>query len=339
MVSPSSEQKLNVAVLMGGQSAEAEVSRNSAAQVAQALTTCGHSAHTIEVDHQLAQNLLKQSPQVVFPALHGPPGEDGTVQGFLEMLNLPFVGSGVRASALAMDKNVAKNIFRLHNLPVADDCVVSQHVLTRQLAAELEAESQTETATEQPNLHKQAEKIRDQLGARVVIKPLNQGSAIGVTPLPNGGDISSALHQALQYGDCLVEPFIFGREITVGVLETDDGEVVHPVIEIKTGEDEWYDYENRYAPGQSEHIVPAQLDQATQEKLQEIALTAHRALGMRDLSRADFIVDDNNKIILLEVNSLPGMTPTSLYPDGAKYLGYDFPSLIDHLVRRAYARR
>ncbi len=309
---------LNVVVLMGGDSAEAEVSRNSAAQITAALKASGHQASAVELDQGCTAALLAQQPDVVFPALHGPPGEDGTVQGYLEMLGFAYVGSDVHGSAVAMDKSVAKQIFRQHNLPVAPDILV-----TPDQAADL------------PN---QAEEIVETLGRSIVIKPLNQGSAIGVTPLPNGGDIEAALKDALRYGPCLVEPYILGREITVGVLDTDQGHLLHPVIEIVTPGDEWYDYNNRYSEGGSQHVIPAPLAAEVNARLQEIALCAHKALGLRDLSRADFIVTDSNEITLLEVNSLPGMTPTSLYPDGATHLGYSFARLTDHLVQRAYTR-
>ncbi len=323
MSNNEAEQPLTIAVLMGGQSAEAEVSRNSAAQVAAALDSVGHLCHRVELDADCARSLLKLQPDVVFPALHGPPGEDGTVQGFLELLGFAYVGSGVHGSALAMDKAVAKHIFRQRGLPVADD-----------LTVELPADGRIDNTL----LADAVTRVEAQLGPRVVIKPLNQGSAIGVTPLPNGGDISAALRDGLQYGPCLVEPYVMGREITVGVLDTDQGPVPHPVIEIVTASEEWYDYTNRYAEGGSQHVIPAPLPDEVNQQLQSIALEAHRALDQRDLSRADFIVTDDDNITLLEVNSLPGMTPTSLYPDGAAHLGYSFAQLTDYLVRRAYRR-
>ena len=307
----------SVAVLMGGASAEAEVSRNSARQVCAALEEKGYTTHAVELDVHCAPALIDLAPDVVFPALHGPPGEDGTVQGLLTMLGLPYVGSDVRGSALAMDKAVAKHIFREAGLPVVEDMVVT---------------------TDSGNLNETAQTIAARLGPAIAIKPLNQGSAIGVTPLPNGGDIEAALRSALEYGGCLVEPFVMGKEITVGVLEVEDQLVPHPVIEIVTAREQWYDYENRYTPGQSEHLIPAPLDPALLEELQQIAVKAHAALGLSDLSRADFIVTDSGAITLLEVNTLPGMTPTSLYPEGAAAIGYDFAALIDHLVTRAADR-
>lgn len=310
--------KHNVAVLMGGPSAEAEVSRTSARGVAAALETAGHRVTLVELDRDTATRLLELRPDVVFPALHGPPGEDGTVQGFLEILGLPYVGSGVHGSAAAMDKAIAKSVFGRVGLPIAEDLVFP--------------------STADPARAEQD--ILARFGDKVVIKPLSQGSAIGVTPVANGGDLKAPLTAALAFGGgVLVEPYVLGKEITVGVLDLHGkSPVVFPVIEIRTPKDEWYDFENRYAVGGSEHIIPAPLPEDVTAQLQEVALAAHGALGLRDLSRADFIVTDGNEIVLLEVNTLPGMTPTSLFPDGARATGMDFPTLVDALVQSALAR-
>lgn len=307
-----------VAVLMGGPSAEAGVSRTSARGVAAALETAGHQATLVELDARTAARLLELRPEVVFPALHGPPGEDGTVQGFLEILGLPYVGSGVHGSAAAMDKAIAKSVFARAGLPIAEDLVFPAGVDPALAEAQ----------------------IRARLGDRVVIKPLSQGSAIGVTPVANGGDLQAPLATALALGGgVLVEPFVLGREITVGVLDLHgQTPVVFPVIEIRTRENEWYDFENRYAVGGSEHIIPAPLPDDLTAQLKQVALEAHTALGLRDLSRADFIVTDDGRIVLLEVNTLPGMTPTSLFPDGARAIGIEFPALVDALVRSALDR-
>jgi D-alanine-D-alanine ligase len=181
--------------------------------------------------------------------------------------------------------------------------------------------------------------VRAILGDRVVIKPLSQGSAIGVTRLANGGDLVEPLRAAQRYGGVLVEPFVLGREITVGVFDPHDGAPrALPVIEIRTATDQWYDFENRYKVGASEHIIPAPLPDDVNAHLQDIAVAAHIALGLDDLSRADFLVTDTDEIVLLEVNTLPGMTPTSLYPDGARASGMDFPALTDALIQSARAR-
>jgi D-alanine-D-alanine ligase len=307
-----------VAVLMGGPSAEAEVSRVSATEIAAALGRGGHRAELIELDAAVAAELLALRPDVVFPALHGPPGEDGTVQGFLEILELPYVGSGVHGSATAMDKALAKAVFTRAGLPVADDLLFPPDA----------------DATEVERA------ILDRFGDRVVIKPLSQGSAIGVTPVPNGGDLGAPLAAAFALGDgVLVEPYVLGREITVGVLDLHgESPLALPVIEIRTASDEWYDYDNRYTVGASEHVIPAPGEPALIDALQRIALDAHLALGLRDLSRADFIVTDDDGIVLLEVNTLPGMTPTSLFPDAARAVGIDFETLTHRLVQSAVDR-
>ncbi len=316
-----SESNVRVAVLQGGPSAEAAVSRVSAGGVAAALRDRVTAVQCIELDSGVVDALRSFRPDVVFPALHGPPGEDGTVQGMLEMLGYPYVGSGVRASACAMDKLVSKQIFRAAGLPLARDVVVRAG---DDFAAALR-------------------RIHDDLGVRVVVKPARQGSALGVTLVDDLQQLAGALERALELDDVvLVEERIDGREITVGVLDivAAGGSVSsrpHPVIEILTPAGTWYDYQHRYTPGHSEHVVPAEVAPAVAAELQQVAMTAHAWLGCRDLSRADFVVAED-RFVLLEVNNLPGMTPTSLYPDGALYLGYDFPALMELLVRNALRR-
>ena len=312
-------------MLAGGSSAEAEVSQSSAAGVATALRERGHRVDVVEVDDGLIDKLRALAPDVVFPMLHGPPGEDGTVQGLLAMLGLPFVGGGVLGCAVAMDKHVAKALFRAEGLTVADDILIA--------AGSDPAEA--------------ADRVHARLGSRVVVKPLRQGSALGLTPLPNGGDLVAPLREALAFGDgVLVERYVLGKEITVGVLDEHGSEAVAlPVIEIAVAEGEWYDYRNRYTPGRSEHRVP-NLAPAELEALQRMALRAHRCLGLRDLSRADFVVGDapaggrtpRMEAVLLEVNALPGMTPTSLYPDACRSLGLDFGELAERLAESALRR-
>ncbi len=307
-----------IAVLFGGRSQEAEVSKVSAREVAAALGGRGHEVRLVTADADMAQALLQQRPDVVFPALHGSPGEDGTVQGLLEMLELPYVGSGVEASAFAMNKVIAKHAFRAAGLPVARDLV-------------FEADDDATQA---------CEAIARDLGERVAVKPATQGSAIGVTLVRNPNQLPQAMHLAQGFGGrVLVEQFIEGREITVAVLDLFGTEArALPVIEIRTPKDTWYDYEHRYTAGESEHLVPAPVPSEATQALQRIALGAHRALGCRDLSRADFVYSEATGPILLEVNTLPGMTPTSLFPDAARAVGLDFATLMDELVESAIAR-
>ncbi|MBN2684289.1 MAG: D-alanine--D-alanine ligase [Pontiellaceae bacterium] len=308
--------KPTIAVVCGGPSAEAEVSRVSGKCVADALKATYPDTVLLELDGNIAAELNKHDVDVVFPVLHGPPGEDGTFQGFLETLGYPYVGCGVRASACAMDKTLAKHLFRDADLPVARDIVVHRH-------------EGVQTAVE---------RIVEKLGSDVVVKPSSQGSALGVIFPRDTARLEAALETTFADDEqVLVEERIIGREITVGLLERVGLEVL-PVVEISTPRDAWYDYEHRYTPGLSEHIVPADLPMAQYQRVKENARMAHAALGCRDLSRADFIVPDDGKPVLLEVNTLPGMTPTSLYPDAAKAAGIPFDALVVGLIERALLR-
>ena len=311
-----SNDQLRIAVVCGGPSAEAEVSRVSGRGVAKALTATFSNVLVLELDDTIEESLRAQKIDVVFPALHGPPGEDGTFQGFLEILHIPYVGSGVRASTVAMDKAIARMMFRSAGLPIEDGLV---------------AEKRLGASTE-------AKRIIAKLGADLVVKPTSQGSALGISFVRDARSLTEALEKAFVFGDtALVESRIEGKEITVGILERDGIEAL-PVIEITTPKDSWYDFQHRYTPGLSEHLIPARLPQDQYRRTQEIAKLAHMTLGCRDLSRVDFVVPDRGEPIILEVNTLPGMTPTSLYPDAAKAVGLSFEMLVAHLVRRAVAR-
>jgi D-alanine-D-alanine ligase len=310
------KRKFRIAVVCGGPSAEAEVSRVSGHGVASALKATFSHVFKMELDRTIAIRLQEESIDVVFPVLHGPPGEDGTFQGFLEILELPYVGSGVRASACGMDKALAKGLFRAAGLPVAPDLIVRRH------------QGKTEAA----------KRVLDALGADVVIKPVSQGSAIGVHFASTQDAIEQALQDAFIYGErVLVEKRIKGREVTAAILEREAIEAL-PLIEVRTPQGSWYDFEHRYTPGLSEHITPAPLPKAQYERTQEIATMAHQALGCRDLSRVDFVVPDEGDPVVLEVNTMPGMTPTSLFPDAAGAAGISFEALVANLIDRALKR-
>ena len=307
-----------IAVLFGGPSAEAEVSRSSAEGVANALQEIYRNVEVLALDNALTERLFSGSIDVVFPVLHGPPGEDGTLQGYLEILGLPYVGSGVQASAVGMDKVAAKLAFAAAGLPLAEQVVVTREAGVPEAVA----------------------RVRRALGDRVVVKPTGQGSALGVSFVDNENDLHGALTTAFSFGpQALVEARLDGREITVGVIDTSEGPRAFDVIEIFTPEGSWYDYEHRYTEGLSEHVMPAPMSSAQTARLQEIAVAAHVALGCRDLSRADFVVADEATEILLEVNTMPGMTPTSNYPDGARSIGMEFPELVSYFIERALDRR
>lgn len=301
----------------GGTSPEAAVSRVSATQVVDGLTP-RHKATYIEFDSNLPAELTRLGPEVVFPVLHGVPGEDGSIQGFLEVLGLPFVGSGMSASALAIDKYQAKCVWREHDIPV-----LPMKLLDKAMWTPIDCEE-----------------VERKLGNAVAIKPRAQGSALGVKLLPEGGDLQKALDEAfVSHNQLIIEPFKKGREITVAVLERDGEASALPIIEIRVLADgEWYDFTNRYKAGASQHILNPDMPSSTAETLKRHAIEAHRLLGCRDLSRSDFILDEHDQPWLLEINTIPGMTPTSLFPDAARGHGLEFPELLDLLVNNALSR-
>jgi D-alanine-D-alanine ligase len=312
---------LSVAVVAGGPSSEASVSRASAAGVQKALVEAGHSAIVLELDRTLPGLLSTGGYEVVFPAVHGAVGEDGCLQGMLEVLGVPYVGSGVLASALAMSKRHAKVQFRAAALPVARDCSVLATADVGALAV----------------------KIRSELGRAVVVKPSSGGSAIGVANIRAEDDdavLASALRNALELDAiALVEEFKSGKEVTCAVLEDERGARALPPTLILPKAGSFYDFRSKYAPAGSAHVCPAPFSSELTARIQAAAVLAHGVLGCRDLSRVDFVVDDvAAEITVLEVNTLPGMTATSLYPEAAAAAGIRFPSLCDALVCRAFAR-
>ena len=322
----AAKRALSIAVVQGGPSTEAEVSRASAANVAGALLSLGHRVVRLELDAFIAESLRTGGYDVVFPVAHGAVGEDGSLQGVLEVLELPYVGSDVLASALAMHKRVARVLFREAGLPVASGIAVGRGEGADASAA--------------------AERAHREVGARLVVKPSAQGSAIGVARLRLDedlpmADLARAIEAAWSVDEfAVVEHFALGREVTCAVLATGPPRAL-PLVEILSPYDAFYSYEARYAPGRSVHVCPPAFAQALTEKVQRIAVEAHCALGCRDLSRVDFIVGDEGDpeaITLLEVNTMPGMTATSLYPEAAAAAGVPMPALCDALAHTAFAR-
>lgn len=323
-MSPRVDRTLAVAVIQGGPTSEAEVSRASAASVAKALENGGHHAVRLELNGFLPESLRTGGFEVVFPVAHGAVGEDGSLQGLLEVLELPYVGSGVLASALAMNKRTAKILFAEAGLPIARGI----HARRGGQKAALDAERALKS-----------------LGDKLVVKPCSNGSAIGVARFADGvsaGDLAKAIEAAWEVDEvALVEQFAIGREVTCGVLDIEEPMRAFPPTEIRAPNDAFYTYQARYAPGRSEHLCPAPLGDELTLKVQEIAVTAHRVLGCRDLSRVDFVVPPVGSTAsptLLEVNTMPGFTDTSLYPEAAGIYGLSMPKLCDRLVRTAFDR-
>jgi D-alanine-D-alanine ligase len=297
-----------VAVLMGGRSAEREVSLNTGAQVAMALSERGFDVTRVDSrDISFIETLRALAPDVVFICLHGRFGEDGTVQGLLELLDLPYVGSGVLASALAMNKVMAKHLFVSEGLPTPP------HVIVRE--------------SEPVSI----EEVTAALGPKTVVKPANEGSSVGMSIVHDPSELPAALEKAFTHdGVVLIERFEEGVEVTIGVLGNDDP-VALPTLEI-VPENEFYDYDSKYVPGMSRHIIPAGVSDVARTECQRVAVAAHRSLGCAGMSRADTIVTPDGRVLLLEVNTIPGMTATSLVPDAARAAGIDFPELCERLV-------
>lgn len=308
--------KTKVALIYGGKSAEREISLLTGRQVSSALVEKGFGVIALDLDDNLVPALMEARPDVVFIALHGRYGEDGCLQGLLDILGLPYVGSGVLASALAMNKAISKRLFRLEGLLCPKDVLVSRYAL------------------KQPGLQGVVEQVDKSLAYPLVVKPNKQGSTIGLTVVRAPQELENAVLQASKYDDeVLVEEYVSGTEITVGVLGDNDPQAL-PVIEIRSATG-LYDYEAKYTPGMSEHIIPAEISDYAYKAAQDGALKAHRALGCRHISRADFIVTPGDETYILEVNTIPGMTRTSLIPDAAKAQGIEFPDLIARLVELA----
>jgi D-alanine-D-alanine ligase len=303
----------HVAVLMGGWSSERPVSLNSGAQCAAALETAGYRVTRVDVARDVAEVLARLKPDVAFNALHGPFGEDGCIQGIFEILAIPYTHSGVLASALAMNKPRAKDVMRAAGIPVAQSVLVNRFDAAK--------------AHVMPPPY--------------VVKPPNEGSSFGVLIVRE-----DAAHPPQQlyaddwpYGDIvMVEKFVAGRELTVGVR----GDEALDVIDVVT-DNRFYDYDAKYAPGGSKHVLPAQISSIVYQNVRMLAVKAHKALGCRGISRADFRYDDrpggSGDLICLEVNTQPGMTQTSLVPDMAAYAGISFPELVKWMVEDASCNR
>jgi D-alanine-D-alanine ligase len=302
--------KERIAVVMGGDSAEREISIRSGSEVVRALSSLGYDAHSLDYDERFLDALRALKPDIVFIALHGPGGEDGHVQALLEYLSIPYTGSGLEAAALSMDKHLTKKLLAAEGLPTPVWDLFDLTGGTLPL-------------------------LPGSLDLPLVIKPRFEGSSAGVAIVHTHEEWTNAMLDASKsFAQILAEEYVEGREFTCAVL----GEEALPVIEIVANRDGFYSYDAKYEPGGSTHIVPAPIDEDLAARLQMLALSAHRLLGLRDYSRSDFIVTADGRPHLLEINSLPGLTPVSLVPDACAAIGISFEALIDRLVGYARAR-
>lgn len=304
----------HVAVLMGGFSSERPVSLASGMPCADTLEAEGYRVTRIDVDRNIAAVLAELRPDVVFNALHGPFGEDGTIQGILEYLEIPYTHSGVLASALAMDKGQAKIVAAASGIPVAEARIMNRF----------------DFGAEHP------------IAPPYVVKPVREGSSFGVVIVKEDQAHPPQIltSDEWRYGDLvMVERYVYGRELTCGVM----GDKALGVTEVLPQGLAFYNYESKYAPGGSKHVIPAQISPNIYQKVQSLALKAHQALGCRGVSRSDFRFDDRfseeGELIWLELNNQPGMTPTSLVPEMALHAGLSFGEFLRWMVEDASCQR
>ena len=304
----------HVAVLMGGWSSERPVSLNSGRGCADALEGRGYRVSRVDVGRDIAAVLASLKPDVAFNALHGPAGEDGSVQGVLEVLRIPYTHSGVLASALAMQKDLAKIVMSAAGVPVAHGIVVDRHDAARKHVLE----------------------------PPYVLKPVNEGSSFGVVIVKEdrAHPPQEVGREDWPYGDrLLAERFVAGKELTCAVV----GDRALDIIEIVPVSEDFYGYDAKYAKGGSLHVLPAKIKPKIYHEVQDLALRAHRALGCRGVSRADFRYDDSKgedgELVCLEVNTQPGMTETSLVPEMAAHAGLSFGELVEWMVEDASCDR
>jgi D-alanine-D-alanine ligase len=306
---------MKVAVLKGGSSLERIVSLRSAARVEDALWELGHEAIGIDVGRELVSRLRAERPDVVFIALHGPGGEDGTVQELLEILDLPYTGPGVAACALCMDKVAAKHEVRAAGLPTPDWAAFNATAFRELGAADT------------------LEEIEGRLGFPLVIKPASQGSSLGVEFASSRDEVPEALVAAFSYDDrVLLERYVKGRELAVSIL---DGEAL-PVVEAIPREEDFFNFEARYEIGRTEYVCPAELGEA-ETRVRELATRTYETLGCTGFARVDLMLGDDGPQVL-EVNAIPGLTDTSLFPMAAEAAGIGFAQLVERILASARER-
>jgi len=308
------KRDLNVVVLMGGWSSEREVSLTSGSGVANALRERGWSNVTeLDMERDVAARLAELKPDVVFNALHGTPGEDGTVQGMLDLMGIPYTHSGVETSVIAIDKELTKMVLVPHGVRMPTGTIVESESLYQS----------------------------DPIARPYVLKPVNEGSSVGVAIVTTDGNYGNPIGRDVEgpwkhFDRLLAEPFIKGRELTVSVLN--DKALAVTELQPKAG---FYDYDSKYTDGMTTHVCPAQVPEDIARSMMDMAAKAHRLLGCRGASRSDFRWDDEQGeagIFLLEVNTQPGMTPLSLVPEQAKVCGISYGELAERLIEEALAR-
>lgn len=306
-------KKTRVGVLMGGFSRERDISLRSGQNCLEAIQELGYEAVGIDVDRSIAETLRREKIGFAFLALHGKYGEDGSIQGLLEMMQIPYTGSRVLASAIGMNKVRTKQIASFHGVPTAP----FESFSVKQDMAEI------------------VQKAKEKLRFPVMIKPCEEGSSLGVSKVDNPDDFDAAIAKARgDFGEVMAEEFIEGDEVTVGMLETRRTLTALPVLQLKPKTD-FYDFEAKYSHGMTEFVVPALIPDETAMLVQEQAMKVHAIIGCRGFSRVDFIIDSSGIPQLTEINTLPGMTDTSDFPAQAKAAGISYSDLVEKMLRSA----
>ncbi|MBW8784068.1 MAG: D-alanine--D-alanine ligase [Novosphingobium sp.] len=309
---------LHVVVLMGGWSSEREVSLLSGNGVADALEARGYRVTRIDMDRQVALRLAEARPDIVFNALHGAPGEDGTVQGMMDLMGLAYTHSGLTTSVIAIDKELTKQALIPHGVPMPGGRIVASE-----------------------EVHE-----RDPLPRPYVLKPINEGSSVGVAIVTAESNFGNPIARDAagpwqEFERLLAEPYIRGRELTAAVIGSGENARALMVTELKP-KSGFYDFAAKYTDGMTEHVCPAELPDVITEACKELALRAHRLLGCGGCSRSDFRWDDEqglDGLFLLEVNTQPGMTPLSLVPEQARHMGMDYGDLVEAIIADALVER
>jgi D-alanine-D-alanine ligase len=315
-----------IGVLMGGESSERDVSLRSGTAIYNALKSLNYNVVSIDAGKDLCSVLSREMIDIAFIALHGGLGENGAVQGMLEIMDIPYTGSGILASALAMDKEASKKVFLHHGIPVPPFVIV-----TSEKSAENSRSIRLVGPARGRAIHVSRLTSHDSpadFPLPWVIKPASEGSSVGVEIVKDKSRVKGALDTALSYGTkVIVEKYIEGKEVQIGILNN----AILGGVEVKPSL-EFYNYEAKYTAGLTEYIFPPRLDSGTYEKTAEAALSAHKALGCGGATRVDLIVDSSQRPFVLEVNTIPGMTETSLLPKIAKSAGLDFPVLLEEML-------
>ena len=308
------EAKIHVAVLMGGWANERPVSLMSGEGVAKALEARGHKVTRIDMDRQVAARIAEAAPDVVFNALHGVPGEDGTVQGMLDLMGVTYTHSGLVTSVIAIDKQLTKQALVPHGIPMPGGRIVKSAELFE----------------------------RDPLPRPYVLKPVNEGSSVGVAIVTDEGNYGNPIARDAngpwqEFKELLAEPYIKGREMTSAVVDFEDGPRALAVTELKP-KSGFYDFDAKYTDGMTDHVCPADIPDNIRDLCLEIALKAHKVLGCKGTSRTDFRWDEEqgeDGLFVLETNTQPGMTPLSLVPEQARHIGMDYGELVETIIAAA----